>query len=151
MGLGDEQHDFGYEGELDPWLLLLQQLLPLHAPYLLSHSSSNSSKGDEDIWLPPPLYRVEVLPSTESAESAAPPPAPAPALGTSAAEAEAAASDILPLLQRVRLLQANRNHPHKQQQVIYAQLLSSRRITATDHFQVVQHLKVRGMQQLQHA
>ena len=59
VGLGDHQHDFGYEGEFDPWLSelwasLKLQLPPVH-PMLLEPSNSLENR------IPPPIYKVEVL------------------------------------------------------------------------------------------
>ena len=59
VGLGDYQHDFGFEGEFDPWLSelwsnLKLQLPPVH-PMLLEPSGSLEDR------ILPPVYKVEVL------------------------------------------------------------------------------------------
>ncbi|PFH38090.1 flavodoxin domain-containing protein [Besnoitia besnoiti] len=68
MGLGDDQHDFGYEGEFDPWLEgLLPAILALYTPSSSpplspsSPSSSFSSSLEGGDRLPPPLYTVRRL------------------------------------------------------------------------------------------
>ncbi|KEP65724.1 UNVERIFIED_CONTAM: flavodoxin domain-containing protein [Hammondia hammondi] len=71
IGLGDDQHDFGYEGEFDPWLSgLLPSLLSLYSPSSsLSFSSPSSfSSLSEAQQLPPCLYSVRVLPDRDETD-----------------------------------------------------------------------------------
>lgn len=55
VGLGDAQHDFGYEGEFDPWLQelwpSLKLLLPPVHPMLVEAPSTSN--------LAPPVYKVQ--------------------------------------------------------------------------------------------
>ena len=59
VGLGDYQHDFGYEGEFDPWLEALwpnlRHLLPPVHPMLLEASQ------DQKDQLLEPVYKVEIV------------------------------------------------------------------------------------------
>ncbi|KFH10726.1 flavodoxin domain-containing protein [Toxoplasma gondii MAS] len=71
IGLGDDQHDFGYEGEFDPWLSgLLPSLVSLYSPSssLSVSSSSSFSSLSEAKQLPPSLYSVRVLPDKDETD-----------------------------------------------------------------------------------
>jgi sulfite reductase alpha subunit-like flavoprotein len=59
VGLGDYQHDFGYEGEFDPWQAMMWETLK---PLLPEKQMTLSSDGE----LLPPIYKVEVLSSEET-------------------------------------------------------------------------------------
>lgn len=61
VGLGDFQHDFGYEGEFDPWLGQLWPNLKLQLPPV-NPMLLEPSAADADSILPP-VYRVEVIPA----------------------------------------------------------------------------------------
>ena len=59
VGLGDYQHDFGYEGEFDPWLAQLWPNLKLQLPPVSPMLLEPTAEDDQNVL--PPVYRVEVL------------------------------------------------------------------------------------------
>ena len=59
VGLGDQQHEFGYEGEFDPWLA---QLWPSLKAQLSPDNQMLIEPAAEDAEsMLPPLYCVEIL------------------------------------------------------------------------------------------
>lgn len=134
LGLGDEQHDFGYEGELDPWLGLLIQRLRKEASHLFRCDSEEKELAPthDGFWLPPPLYAAKLLGTS----------ARKPLVSVQRSEEALVDQSVLPLIHRILLL---RSPPERQNghSVVFAQVVKSRRISASGHFQRIYFLQVR--------
>lgn len=123
FGLGDEQHDFGYEGEFDPWLEKLFELIDTNAfPDIQRLQIRNAMNENVDIIIINPDFIVKEIPSSR--------------------DDLCSSETLVPLFDDYRSYLSDRPlcpHPSP----IISQVQSIQRLTSIDHFQDVKHLQVR--------
>ena len=118
LGLADDQHPYGPEAALDPWLFQVTTAL-------LEHFKLPAEPVPSAALLPPtlPLRRVDAPATSPAAGAAAPSGAPELMNGGSCLPAEAAPETV-----------------PTREQPLYAPLRQNKRITPDDHFQDVRHV-----------
>ncbi|CBZ56126.1 hypothetical protein NCLIV_065520 [Neospora caninum Liverpool] len=154
IGLGDDQHDFGYEGEFDPWIAgLLPSLLSLYCPSTASSPSSPASPT-EDQRLPPCLYSVRVLPE-QTADARLGTDEQAPLLEAKAAaspprhttaqdgqrEAALFASPLMKEIDEKRISETAQDQMKRGTDIV-GRVVSNRRLTPASHFQKIHLLQL---------
>ncbi|CEM00764.1 unnamed protein product [Vitrella brassicaformis CCMP3155] len=118
IGLGDDQHDFGFEGELDPWMEGLWEAL------LAIHPIPDGLTILPDDSMPEPMYRSRVV--STGARS-----------GTSSSASSSSSHG------HFKFPFAHENDGRGGERIRWTQVMDLRRLTEESHFQDVQNLHLR--------
>lgn len=116
LGLGDDQHNYGYEAELDPWLIGLLETIAL----LLPNANNPELNTLEHYPLLPPQFCVSEAKTTTVAHDSGP---------------SDRVSSPVQINERVNAMQ--------QRQLYWAEVVGNERLTAANHFQTVHQLRVK--------